>query len=81
MIFKYIHEDNSKEIINLDLNVETTDEWVHIKSKSKLEFIKEFNKFLDQKIKLDKKFKNNLEYITLREKIKKIRELFRNRRR
>ncbi len=42
MIFKYIHDDNSKEIINLDLNVETTDEWMHIKSKSKLEFIKEF---------------------------------------
>lgn len=42
MILEYIHTDNSKEIINLDLNVKTTDEWIRINANDKLEFIKKF---------------------------------------
>lgn len=42
MILEYIHVDNSKEIIKLDLNKKITDDWIHINLKNKLEFIKEF---------------------------------------
>lgn len=42
MILKYIHADNSKEILELDLNKKTTNKWINISTKNKLEFIKEF---------------------------------------
>ncbi len=42
MILEYIHADNTRELIDLDLNVKTVDRWVNISTKSKLEFIKEF---------------------------------------
>lgn len=42
MILEYIFADNSREIIDLDKNIDVSDKWVNINLKSKLEFIKEF---------------------------------------
>jgi len=42
MILEYIHTDNSKEIIDLNLDVKITDKWVSINAKDKLEFITKF---------------------------------------
>ncbi len=42
MILNYIHSDNSKEKLELNLEVSTKDEWINISSKNKLEFIKTF---------------------------------------
>jgi len=42
MIFEYINFDNTREIIELDLDVDVKDEWVNISTKDKREFIKEF---------------------------------------
>lgn len=42
MILNYIHSDNSKEKIELDLEVPIKDDWINISSKNKLEFIKTF---------------------------------------
>ena len=42
MILDYIHSDNTKESITLNLNTKVTDTWINISSKNKLEFIKEF---------------------------------------
>ncbi|MEN8302459.1 MAG: AMP-binding protein [Campylobacterota bacterium] len=42
MILKYIHSDNTKELIELDLDVNTTSRWINISSSNKLEFIKVF---------------------------------------
>lgn len=42
MILDYIHADNSREREELQLEVATSDEWVHISSKNKQEFIKTF---------------------------------------
>jgi acyl-coenzyme A synthetase/AMP-(fatty) acid ligase len=42
MILEYIRRDSSREIININLNKEISDEWINIDSTSKLEFIKKF---------------------------------------
>ncbi|EDZ63803.1 protein containing AMP-dependent synthetase and ligase domain [Sulfurimonas gotlandica GD1] len=42
MIIEYINKDSSREIIDISLNKETSDEWININSTSKKEFIKEF---------------------------------------
>ena len=42
MILEFIHSDNSRESINLNLDVPIKNEWINISSKSKLDFIKEF---------------------------------------
>ena len=42
MILEYIHTDNSKETIDLNLDVKTTDKWIGINAKNKLDFITKF---------------------------------------
>lgn len=42
MILEYIHPDGNKEIIELNLEQETSHNWVDIKSNNKIEFIKKF---------------------------------------
>lgn len=42
MILDYIHSDNSKESIELDLDIKPTNAWININTKNKLDFIKEF---------------------------------------
>lgn len=42
MIFKYIHKDNSEEIVALSQNYDATDDFITLKSDSKREFIKQF---------------------------------------
>lgn len=42
MILDYIHADNSRERIELDLDTAINDKWLNISSKNKLEFIKTF---------------------------------------
>lgn len=42
MILKYIHRDNQREVIALAKSAKSTDKWINISSKNKLEFIKEF---------------------------------------
>jgi acyl-coenzyme A synthetase/AMP-(fatty) acid ligase len=39
---EYIHKDSSREIINIDLNQEISDEWINIDFTSKKEFIQKF---------------------------------------
>ena len=42
MILKHINVDGSREIVKLDLNRKISKDWIHINSKNKLDFIKEF---------------------------------------
>jgi len=42
MILEYIHSDNSKEEVKLDLDVEVSEDWINISTTNKLEFIKKF---------------------------------------
>jgi len=42
MILEYIYADNSRQKVDLELNIQTTKKWIHINKKNKFEFIKEF---------------------------------------
>lgn len=42
MILEYIHLDNTKEMIKINFDAVTKDNWIYINNKNKLEFIKDF---------------------------------------